>query len=75
MSSRADGRLFGKPRTCESPMQSSRFDEPVLAPTTVPLLPIVREWMSQIGKKGGSKRSEAKTASCRLNARKPRRKK
>lgn len=54
------------------------FDDPVLAPAAtlnaVPLLPVIKAYMAQIGRKGGSVRSELKTLACRLNATRPRKK-
>lgn len=53
----------------------SSFDVPVLRPASslnaVPLLPIIREYMSQLGKRGGSSKSAKKTAAAKRNGRRP----
>ena len=54
------------------------FDEPVLASASshnnIPTLPVIRAYMAQIGKKGGSVKSQAKTDACRLNGIRPKKK-
>lgn len=41
----------------------------------IPTLPIIRQWMAQIGKRGGSVKSARKTEANKLNGKRPKKKK